>query len=286
MKKAILLFLGTFFILTAKAQTIGIQGTAGVKSDTVAKNIVDYAQYRVIYEYSRQSDPESEFRSEGFGLLQIGPNHCKYMDYAAYRSDSLLDDTVKQGKNSMEALPGMMALGREIILNASITTNRKYSTLTTQWKIGLAPRQQYSEPIPSFDWQLAEGDTIIAGYHCQKALTTFRGRDYVAWYAPEIQLPYGPFKFSGLPGLIFCIYDTKRHHQFTIAGLETVHFVDPIYLSTKNIEESTRDTARIMYRNYCADPAKALLNSGKTIKMSDEVIASIEPKPYNPIELE
>ena len=41
-------------------------------------------------------------------------------------------------------------------------------------------------------WQITDETKDIAGYNCSRAVTTFRGREWVAWFAPQIPLPYGP----------------------------------------------------------------------------------------------
>lgn len=45
---------------------------------------------------------------------------------------------------------------------------------------------------------------------CKKATCNFRGRNYVAWYAPDIPISMGPWKMGGLPGLIIELEDDKR----------------------------------------------------------------------------
>ena len=47
-----------------------------------------------------------------------------------------------------------------------------------------------------------------------------RGRNYHAWFAPEIPLNEGPWKFNGLPGLILEVYDTQDHYHFTLIGMQ------------------------------------------------------------------
>lgn len=67
------------------------------------------------------------------------------------------------------------------------------------------------------DWQLKEvGDTSILGYRCQKATCNFGGRDYKAWYTMEIPISEGPYKFSGLPGLIVRVADVEKEHIFQL----------------------------------------------------------------------
>lgn len=40
------------------------------------------------------------------------------------------------------------------------------------------------------------------GYSCQKATTTFRGREFNVYFAKDIPIADGPWKLNGLPGLI------------------------------------------------------------------------------------
>ncbi len=58
-----------------------------------------------------------------------------------------------------------------------------------------------------WNWVLDEETKIIGHFICQKATIKFRGRNYIAWFAKDIPVPFGPWKFQRLPGLILEIYD-------------------------------------------------------------------------------
>ncbi|WP_282918056.1 GLPGLI family protein [Porphyromonas macacae] len=66
------------------------------------------------------------------------------------------------------------------------------------------------EECPQIDWTITNETKTIGKYDCIKATADFRGRSYTAWFAPEIPVQTGPYKFHGLNGLIFEIYD-KTH---------------------------------------------------------------------------
>jgi len=73
----------------------------------------------------------------------------------------------------------------------------------------------YTDSIHLFEWKLiSDQDSIIAGYACKKAECNKNGRIWTAWYAPDIPISEGPYKFNGLPGLITTVYDSKN--QFKI----------------------------------------------------------------------
>lgn len=72
------------------------------------------------------------------------------------------------------------------------------------------------EKKPNIKWKITKESQKLLGYTTYKATTTFRGRDYIAWFTPDIPYNYGPWKLGGLPGLILKVenelfdYEAKR----------------------------------------------------------------------------
>ncbi len=62
----------------------------------------------------------------------------------------------------------------------------------------------------NLNWEIKNQTKEINNFKCQKAVTKFRGRNYIAWFTTEIPLRYGPWKLYGLPGLILEAYDSKN----------------------------------------------------------------------------
>lgn len=80
-----------------------------------------------------------------------------------------------------------------------------------------------TEKLPALDWKIQkEGGREIGGYQCQKATTEFRGRTYEAWFTTALPLDAGPWKLSGLPGLILEAKDKEGIVQFVFAGLKLI----------------------------------------------------------------
>jgi GLPGLI family protein len=248
---------------------------------------LDNSQYLIIYDYEYARDAAfPEDKRNGITMLQVGKRYNRFMDYNEFRFDSLMDATAKNLKPYSETGPMMMMALKKRKFRENIVIDKQNNTEIIQRTAGLVQRYQYDEPCPMLKWELAEGDTIIAGYNCKKALTSLWGRDYIAWYAPEVDLPYGPYKFNGLPGLVFMVVDTHDNHKFTLSGLEKVTQYNPIYLwAEKDIIKTSRNKVRKIYKNYCADPVGALTSNGDII-VPDDVKATVNSKPYNPIELE
>jgi GLPGLI family protein len=72
------------------------------------------------------------------------------------------------------------------------------------------------DTLNNFAWKLVN-DTVkvITNNSCKMARLSWRGRDFIAWYAPNISIFDGPFKFCGLPGLILEIYDTEEVYKYS-----------------------------------------------------------------------
>ena len=64
-------------------------------------------------------------------------------------------------------------------------------------------------------WRIKPETKQIGQFLCQKATCSFRGRNYIAWFTPEIPVCYGLWKLNGLPGLILEVNDLKNEVIFT-----------------------------------------------------------------------
>lgn len=80
---------------------------------------------------------------------------------------------------------------------------------------------QYLEKPPLFDWRITPAKKTIAGHECQQAFTTFGGRTWEAWFARDVPVSDGPYKFYGLPGLILQVGDTHENYVFSVLCLDT-----------------------------------------------------------------
>jgi len=80
----------------------------------------------------------------------------------------------------------------------------------------------YHEDPDFLPWQITADTLTKAGFLCQKAMLDFGGRHWTAWFAPEIPMSDGPYKFCGLPGLIISIGDTKGYWRFELVELKKV----------------------------------------------------------------
>jgi len=74
--------------------------------------------------------------------------------------------------------------------------------------------------LPAIAWQITADTTTLGDLHCQKATAHFRGRNYIAWFCPDLPLHVGPWELNGLPGVIVQAYDDHKEIQFLFDGVE------------------------------------------------------------------
>ena len=163
----------------------------------------------------------------------------------------------------------------------------------------ISDKLYYTEDLDQIKWEIQADAKEISGYQVQKATTSFAGRDYIAWFTPEIPLSDGPYKFAGLPGLILELQDTEAEYVFEFGGFEEL--ADP--LENQNFSEKYKEVKKKelldLVSTYESDPISYVNNyvgeGGKTITIGLEGDAKKNylkkhrddlAKKNNPLELE
>lgn len=91
----------------------------------------------------------------------------------------------------------------------------------------------YEEILEPINWNLGTETKNFSQISCQKATAKFKGRDWVAWFAPNLPFEAGPWKLQGLPGLIVEAYDLKKEIQFLFNGFQSIPSTEKT--STENL---------------------------------------------------
>ncbi len=144
----------------------------------------------------------------------------------------------------------------------------------------------YEEPINVMKWKLIAGEErVIKNYKVKKATTYYGGRNWIAWFTPDIPINDGPYKFSGLPGLIVKIEDSRGHYAFSLISFETLNTPRPIERIIRSNEVKTnREIFLKTVENLRANMIP-LVQDAQFSTEAQRVIAENARRRNNPIEL-
>ncbi len=100
-------------------------------------------------------------------------------------------------------------------------------------------KQIYYQEDRPVKWEITNEVEKQNGYPAQKATVNFGGRIWTAWFTKDISISDGPYKFSGLPGLIVKLEDDKGDYKFDLVKKIIVKnsFEEPI---SSDAKQSTR----------------------------------------------
>jgi len=142
---------------------------------------------------------------------------------------------------------------------------------------------KYSEILPLQEWDISDETEEICGYSCQKAVCHWRGRDYTAWFTPDIPVSVGPWKFGGLPGLIMKIADSTNTYSWEATEVKNGTF--PIYKARgEKYKESTRKDVQELQRKLNENYFKT--TGTEVILYKTGQLVSSRKHPYSQLELE
>lgn len=208
---------------------------------------------RFIYELQFKRDSlQTQFDRLNF-VLDINPTDVKFYEYSYLESDS-----INKAKGNYQHQYGgeFPSLKRE----RGSFKNQNYEVInfdifryTTEDKI---------------HWNLSEETKKMGDYTLQKATARFGGRSWIAWFNKDINISEGPYKFNGLPGLVFELEDSKRNFIFTLIKnkklkdtYDTTGIVETFYgKKPLEISEKIRQKKK---KEFFNDPLASMRNNFK-----------------------
>ena len=196
---------------------------------------IDKAQILVTYmlDFRQDSTNLDDKRSEEM-LLFIGNNTSLFMSYNQVLRDTVVAEVMRAEQRGVDRQTLVNQLTASIgpLTRFRFRIYKFFAENRLMFQQYIMPHfYAYEEPLQFLNWQIIPGEEkVIQNYRVQKATTTFGGRNWVAWFAPEVPISDGPYKFNGLPGLIIKIGDTRGHYVFTLTSFEKLSSPRPIEL--------------------------------------------------------
>ena len=286
MKRKNILFLLLAVGMSMKAQISVIDISETFKSDSI-----DRMRLKVQYElaYVKDSTNEKQLLNpmRETLMLEIGQRVSKCYSYTVYLKDSTLLADFTSGASQETINQHAQAFGNGNI-TYQIFKNHPTGKVTTTDRL-VTTNILCEEKNESPKWELHPDTMTVLSYPCLKATCRFKGRDYTAWYTPDIPVSDGPWKLHGLPGLIVKAEDSRGHFAFTCTGVEQCRDAKPILIHTQNREKLSRKELNKMYERMMKDPLGFIAATAPnvTMRVTDEHGNPVKnvTYPYNPIEL-
>lgn len=245
--------------------------------------------HRFIYELQIKVNDRTQKNNM---VLDIDKNYVRFYDYDFLKNDSI---SKKTGENWQTNTQTDQLISRKInsFENKAYHDNIfDYFVITSQ---------------DEMNWKIENETKKVGVYNLQKAITSFGGRNWTAWFCPSIPFQEGPYKFRGLPGLIFELTDDKGDFAYSLVKsvnlnetYDTSNFLETHY-GNKPIPVSLKQFHKVKL-DYYNDPvavSRKVLKDGGTVMMNGEKITTQEQldqkrkflqeslkKYYSPIELD
>lgn len=226
-----------------------------------------WGQSHIIYyqmDYKRDSLSKEYIKKDM--ILEINSKKSKFYSYKQYRADSILFTNKNSG-------PGLKKLyDYEFTVTKDLTKPE-----VSRYVILL--KDLYEIPLnQSLKWNITKETKKIDEYNCQKALLSYKGRNWEAWFSSDIPINDGPYIFNGLPGLILEIKDKKDNYIFTLKKIEKKEVsIENLSYFNLNPLKISEDQLKKVLLNYYNDPYKEIKSGQLKAKWKDENGKEIVP---------
>jgi len=281
-KSIVFLFISFFIINTLYSQEISVKNTEISTVIPSEEIVLDTCIISIQYQMSCINDVKNpEKVKTNTMVLQIGRRISKFTDFMFLKVNSLIKQYAEQKRNSVEAMTKLLPLAKGTT-QLNIYKNYPKNKITTTDLIPFEGTFMYVENKEKPLWRIGDGSITVCGYECKKATTTFRGRNYTAWYAPKIAISDGPWKFWGLPGLILKVTDDKKEYDFECIAVNKSIELNQIFITKKDYINTTKAKFNDALKKLNENPGAAIQASGR---IKGGLQDKMKSRPYNPIEL-
>ena len=226
---------------------------------------------RFMYEYKFVSDStnKADIKTELMNL-DTTPKGSKFYSYTSYKSDSLMRVDLEKQLKATGSI-NIKTDQRKGFVRYTVAKNYQNGNVDFRNRIGMDAFKVTEDR--KIAWKILPNKQKIGNWETQKATTEFGGRKWTAWFCNDIPIQDGPYKFSGLPGIIVKLEDQTQSHVFNLVGIKNLGTLEPeIYAFeiTKEIPLKGSKYKKLLLENR-SDPAKGL----RQISMDNGVVLNM-----------
>ncbi|UMQ40691.1 GLPGLI family protein [Chryseobacterium sp. Y16C] len=246
---------------------------------------------RFFYELTFKPKKDSTKLEKVIMALDIVKNRSIYRDFTAIAQDSIIKIQLEQMQKAgvfkdLSKTFKMPKFSEKIVKNYPDMKMQYIERIAN----GFSPMNIGYNETARFDWKISNEKAKIGAYNAQKATTEFGGKKWTAWFSSELPFQDGPYKFSGLPGLIVKIEDEGKNYSWVLQGnkkvpnWEELTYMEKISNVGLKVTEMPREKFEKTFNEFKKDPfatARPMMTQeimSKTIPGMDGTIGDMMKK--------
>ncbi len=194
-----------------------------IHADTMAQRYESIFDSRAIYRLTCQTDSlDSGSVQQSIWYLFINESESLFQEKYFVEADSLAYFHPKEYASlpKRSGVPMSPVDKNRYKIIKSMDTITVFDEVIGRDMYGKTLLFEYKEAKSVFSWQLSADTINIGGLMCQIAYANYAGRSWIAYFAPSIPIDDGPYKFSGLPGLVIRVHDDKNYWHFEMVNFQ------------------------------------------------------------------
>lgn len=168
-------------------------------------------RHKALYEYTERNSMTGKVTNDII-RLNSEKGYFSCVSENTYQKDLVQDSLVQTGLDpyTIVAMTRDMARGQRTRIFTDLASNTRtvYEFPMTQI--------HYEEPLPAVTWELSDEVREVNGIPSKQARGKLYGREWIVSYATDVPLPVGPWKLTGLPGLVTEAVTTDSLFHFTL----------------------------------------------------------------------
>ena len=240
-------------------------------------DITNEARYELNFKEYKNQEPQL---IKNTFILLFNKNESFFKNMTLYVKDSLVDN----GKIKFTGGNEDISLYTKYSTELPYMIYKKGSEISFANEIPYAGQVRYTENV-DFKWKITKESKTINGIKCIKATTTKWGRNWIAYYSPKHSMPFGPYKFYGLPGLIFEVADDESHYTFTLYRFKNRKSDNVVLHNYPKAKKVTKKKYETIRHNMAVKPFPGTVEGDPNIGKRITKRKIEAEKNYNPIEL-
>ncbi len=215
---------------------------------------------RFFYELTFKPKKGIDSLQKAVMILDVTDKKSLYRDYLTVSQDSVLKIEVEK----MQKAGVFKDLSKSFQMpKFAYKITKEYPTMKVNFSERMLNSVFWYNEEPKFNWKISNDKQKIGEYEAQKATTEFGGRKWTAWFTESIPFPDGPYKFSGLPGLIVKIEDAEKNFSWVLTANKPLKEFEELSYSEKlsaqfgarnDVTIINRDKFESSFEEYKKDP--------------------------------